>query len=629
MTLRNVFIIVGGCLVVGISEVLAMPTAPRPIDPVETTVPPAITTAPLPPTQTPIYTPTRVAPKAPTSTATPTRTPTPLSLPDDVFQPKGPHCCSVIYNGSPVCAFYTRADLGVLQDRVCGTRTASGHIVADPDCLYFGPDARHPEGQCLNRWLSNAQTFRFPKECDRTFRIDSSRGDGEYESLLRANKCEDVTTFYYQHGNPQMCELFFKRASFCLSLKRAGNIDIQILACSVFQDLDAVKKEVDAVAQKMQEEDFKGVLKICGGPHDQAINIGGEELCPNNPDGARPPLNARYCVTITSRKATTDFPLCSELNDCRQFQANQVAYCTDGKDAKGKPIISKLKCLRALHGNPSLDGYLWTFVERPATKQPLSSGSGAPPQILRGRLHQPTDFDRDGVAELAMFNPRTGHVRAMNPRTLFVETFAQPSFPQFTWSVAGDFNADGFADVTSFDPTTKRALSSIRRSDEQRDLVLGDGIPLSGDFDGDGQTDLATFNPSKAQWLLSSSRDHSVKKVSFGLSGLRDLPAPADFDGDGSSDIAVWRVGSGIVHVLLSKGGSSSFPAGGSGSGALPAFADYDGDGRADSVMFVRKTKRWTGPLSGGGWMNRTFGDDGEVPLLSASTLSVLQKGSK
>jgi hypothetical protein len=512
---------------------------------------------------------------------------------------------------------------------VCGTRNAAGQVVHDPDCRYFQPDARNPEGQCLNRWLLNAQTFKFPKECDKIFRIDSSRGDSEYESLLRTNDCDDVTTFYYQHGNPQMCELFFKRASYCLSLQRVGVIDIQVLACSVFQDLASVKKEVDAVAQKMQEEDFKGVIKICGAPHDQAINIGGDELCPNDPDGARPPLNARYCVTITSHKAKTDFPLCSALNDCRQFQANQVAYCNDGNDAKGNPIISKLQCLPAPHGNPSIDGYLWTYVERPAKKQPLPTANSSRPKILRGRSRHPTDFDRDGIAELAMFNRRTGEIRAMSPRTLFVDTFDHPRFSQFKSGIAGDFNADGFADVTMFDSTTKQALSVIRRTDEQRGLVFGDGIPVSGDFDGDGQTDLASFNPSKAQWLVSSSRDHSVRKVYFGLSGLKDLPAPADFDGDGAADIAVWRVGNGTVHVLSSKGRTSSFSAGAAGNGALPAFADYDGDGRADPIMFLRKTKRWTGSLSGGGWLNERFGRDDEVPLLAATTLSALEKGTK
>jgi hypothetical protein len=615
----------------GISEALAKPADPEPIAPVVTTAPANIIVTPALPTKTPTYTPTQTAPKAPSSTATPTLTPTatPLSLPDDVFQPRGPHCCSIMYNGSPVCTFYTALNVAGFQSRVCGALTAAGSVTENPDCVYRPPDASNSEGQCLNRWLLNAQTFKFPKECDTTFRFDSSRGDGEYESVLRTNKCDDVTTYYYQHGNPQMCELFFKRASYCLSLKRGSNIDIQILACSVFQDLYAVKKEVDAVAQKMQNDDFTGVLKICGAPHDQAINIGGEELCPNNPDGARPVLNARYCVTITSSKATTNFPLCKDLNDCASFQLNQFAYCNDGKDTKGKTIISKLQCLPASPGNPNVFGYLWTYVERPAAHQPLPTSQNASPPYRRGLFRQATDFDRDGVAEIAMVNTRTGTIRALSPRTRFVDTFSQGGFAPSKWGLAGDFNADGFSDVTSFDSAARRATSSLRRVDEKRDLVFSEGIPVSGDFDGDGQTDLATFVVSKAEWRISSSRDHSMKKVSFGLPGLKDFPVPADFDGDGTTDLAVWRSGNGTVNVLFSKGGNSSFSTTVSGSGVLPAFADYDGDGRADPIMFVKKTKRWTGMLSGGGWMNQTFGEDAEVPLLGAPVFGAMQRVAK
>ncbi len=516
-------------------------------------------------------------------------------------------------------------DLKFYQKQVCGTLDVNGSVIENPDCTYLNPTAENPQGICMNRWKLNALNFQAPKECTKTFKLDSSRGDGDYEKVLRDNQCDDVTTYYYQHGTPQMCELFFKRASYCLSLRRGTMAEVQIMACSVFQDLDAVKQEVDALAIKMQKGSFQGVIKICAAPHDQAINIGDEGLCPENPDGARPPMNARYCVTIRSDSIQTVFPDCSQLMNCAPFQFGQVAYCDDGKDASGKAVVSKLQCLQAQAGTGTAWGFAWTYIERPAKHQPLSVSQSKTPSAPIF-LNQPLDFDRDGRSELTVINPQSGLVRARNPKTLFVDQISVPSLTPRQLAMSGDFNGDGLAEIAVVDSGTGDGLSKIANSDEVRDLTFGTGIPVPGDFDGDGQTDLATFNPQSAEWRISSSRDHSLKKMTFGLKQQKDIPTPADFDGDGITDIAVWRPTNATVYVALAKGGALTFAAGNPSAANLPVFADYDGDRKADLIMFRPATNRWIGKLSKGGFLDTIFGKKGELPLAAAPFLHTSKK---
>ena len=114
-----------------ISAPPAAPSAAPPAAPAPSLPPPLNPTPPTPPHRDP----------PPTET--------PLTIPDDPFQPKGPHCCAIVYNGSPVCSLYQVVDLKFYQKQVCGTLDVNGSVIENPDCTYLNPTAENPQGICM------------------------------------------------------------------------------------------------------------------------------------------------------------------------------------------------------------------------------------------------------------------------------------------------------------------------------------------------------------------------------------------------------------------------------------------------------------------------------------------------
>ena len=124
---------------------------------------------------------------------------------------------------------------------------------------------------------------------------------------------------------------------------------------------------------------------------------------------------------------------------------------------------------------------------------------------------------------------------------------------------SGDFDGDGFPDVSVFRPST--ATWFIQRSLDNTtqifDFGLNGDIPLDGDFDGDGKNDAAIYRPSVGQWWFQKSSDGSTFAATFGIS--TDTPVPADYDKDGKTDIALFRPSTGEWLVLRSSANFATF----------------------------------------------------------------------
>jgi subtilisin-like proprotein convertase family protein len=256
---------------------------------------------------------------------------------------------------------------------------------------------------------------------------------------------------------------------------------------------------------------------------------------------------------------------------------------------------------------------------------PLSDSNPATPNVADPLTVTITsvldDFDNDGRADPATFNPATGLwtiIQSTNGRR--AEIFGQTG----DIPLRGDFDGDGKADLGVYRPGTSQFILN-RSTAGAFSLAFGDGptaIPVAGDFDGDGKTDIAVFDPNSGYWFILRSRDGAVARL-FGQAG--DVPAAGDYDGDGKTDLAVYRPSTATFLVRLSSNGTDrALTFGRAGGVDTPIPGDYNGDGRTDVAVywpdFARYVYAFTaadGTLGGLGAGSLVFGRvNADVPVV-------------
>jgi hypothetical protein len=99
-----------------------------------------------------------------------------------------------------------------------------------------------------------------------------------------------------------------------------------------------------------------------------------------------------------------------------------------------------------------------------------------------------------------------------------------------------DFDGDGKADLAVYNPGSA-GWSIIRSADSGLTYQVWGGPgwgAVPGDYDGDGRADIAVYNAS-GLWSIIRSTDGG--NTFIGWSGApNDIPVPADYDGDGKAD---------------------------------------------------------------------------------------------
>jgi hypothetical protein len=221
-----------------------------------------------------------------------------------------------------------------------------------------------------------------------------------------------------------------------------------------------------------------------------------------------------------------------------------------------------------------------------------------------------SDFDGDGLANLAAFRPGTG-------------LWTIQGQPDRQWGLAGDlpvpgdYDGDGNLDLAVYRPSTGEWFI------EGQPVIqwgrTGD-IPVPGDYDNDGITDIAVYRTSDdvfGRWFVRNRFTRS-----WGLRG--DVPVAADYDGDGKTDLAVYRPGTHTWYIAYSATGFATAGAFQRGqAGDVPVAGDFDGDHRADLAMFTPSGGAsglafWDIAFSSLGYAvseSHQFGKPGDVPL--------------
>ena len=237
----------------------------------------------------------------------------------------------------------------------------------------------------------------------------------------------------------------------------------------------------------------------------------------------------------------------------------------------------------------------------------------------RGNQPAPADYDADNRTDYAVFNPATGvwSIKNSNGGELH-----QPWGTSGDLAVAADYDGDRRDDIAIYRPSNGCWYILQSSTNQMYGVQFGspEDIPVAGDYDADGRADIAVWRPSTGMWygLYSSSGGFFAQQ--WGIA--EDIPVPADYDGDNRTDVAVWRPSSGYWYVIASSSGAvlaAQFGWGVSPYFDVPVPADYDGDRRADYAVWRRADTNWFILYSfDGSWLQSPFGQSGDVPVSSA-----------
>jgi uncharacterized repeat protein (TIGR01451 family) len=228
------------------------------------------------------------------------------------------------------------------------------------------------------------------------------------------------------------------------------------------------------------------------------------------------------------------------------------------------------------------------------------------------------DFDGDGKADLAVYDPTTAQfVILYSAGGSRIQPFGNPK--DYNIPVSGDFDGDGKADLAIYDQTTSTfyVLESgggtiIRQFGNPKDV----NIPASGDFDGDGKSDLGIYDQTASEFIILESGGGSIIR-GFGNSKDVNFPVTGDFDGDGKSDVGIYDQTASEFIILESGGGSIIRGFGNSKDVNFPVTGDFDGDGKADVGIYDRTASTFIVLESGGGTITQHLGNaaDADIPL--------------
>lgn len=241
------------------------------------------------------------------------------------------------------------------------------------------------------------------------------------------------------------------------------------------------------------------------------------------------------------------------------------------------------------------------------------------PAVLAPLTLAPADYNGDGRSEFAVFQPQTS--------TFYINSLEGTNgnraiqFGQGTLyggnpiPVVADFNHDGTAELAVFQPSTSTFYIRHLYADTEvgnRAIQFGQGTlyggnpePVVADYNGDGRAELAVFQPGTSTFSirhLTSDTESGNQAIQFGQ-GIKDqgnpIPVVADYNDDGKAEIAVYQPGTStffIQHLMSeTESGNRAIPLSFGPTVAghpprvgqlVPAVSDLNGDGKVELIVY-------------------------------------------
>ena len=193
------------------------------------------------------------------------------------------------------------------------------------------------------------------------------------------------------------------------------------------------------------------------------------------------------------------------------------------------------------------------------------------------------DFNADGEADVGVFHPPTGEFRILQPFPIFI---ARVPFVGQAGDrpVVGDWDGDGFDTIGIYrdDGINPPIFALTNAHIDTRGKVeitfefgtTGD-LPIAGDWDGDGIDTVGVYRPGRSTFRLVN--DFGVgAEIEFNFGRRGGAPFAGDWDGDGDDGVGLYQLNDQLMQ-LTNDFGQTAVEFHYFSRGQLPVAGDWDG----------------------------------------------------